>query len=109
MTEKGKIFIARHPSLALFIFLYSQKRSQVKKLLALSPILFPPSIPTPEKYPPERLFLLIFNFFDYNEAKEEGIDYFFQHIYQKSDRPVIVVENRLLVTEIKDEPTKIVA
>lgn len=80
-----------------------------KKLSTFSPILSTPSIPTPEKYPSGRLFLLIFNVFDYNAAVEEGIDYFFQHIYQKADRPVIVVENRLLVTEIGDEPTKIAA
>lgn len=80
-----------------------------KRLSTSMPTLSTPSLSSPEKYSPGRLFLLIFNVFDYNEAVEEGIDYFFQHIYQKSDRPVIVVENRLLVNEIGDEPAKIAA
>jgi len=47
----------------------------------------------------KRLFILIFNVFDYNDAVGEGIDYFFQNFFQKNDQFVIVVENQTLNIE----------
>lgn len=47
----------------------------------------------------DRLFILIFNIFDYNQAVEEGIDYFFQNIFKPRDQLLIVTENRVLNIE----------
>jgi len=44
----------------------------------------------------KRLFVLIFNIFDYNEAVGEGIDYFFQNIFQQGDQFIVLTEGRLL-------------
>lgn len=56
----------------------------------------------------KRLFILIFNVFDYNKAVEEGIDYFFQNILRKEDRLFILTENRIINIEIgKDLSTTV--
>jgi hypothetical protein len=56
----------------------------------------------------KRLFILIFNVFDYNEAIEEGIDYFFQNIFHKEDRLFILTENRIINIEMgKDLSTAV--
>jgi len=47
----------------------------------------------------KRLFVLIFNIFDYNEAVGEGIDYFFQNIFQQGDQFIVLTEGRLLDIE----------
>jgi hypothetical protein len=47
----------------------------------------------------KRLFILIFNIFDYNEAVGKGIDYFFQNVFQEGDKFVVVTEGRLLDIE----------
>lgn len=59
------------------------------------------SIPQEERraHQKKRLFILIFNIFDYNEAVGEGIDYFFQNIFQKGDRFLILTEGRMLDIE----------
>ncbi len=44
----------------------------------------------------KRLFVLIFNIFDYNEAVGEGIDYFFQNVFQQGDQFIVLAEGRLL-------------
>ncbi len=49
--------------------------------------------------PKKRTFLLIFNIFDYNDAVEEGIDYFFQNIFQSRDQIIILAEDKLLNIE----------
>ncbi len=55
------------------------------------------------KIPPKpRLFILIFNVFDYTNSVGEAIDYFFQNIFRPKDRLVILTENRALNVE-KDE------
>ncbi len=46
--------------------------------------------------PKRRLFILIFNIFDYNEAIGEGIDYFFQNVFQQGDQFLILTEDRIL-------------
>jgi len=46
-----------------------------------------------------RLFLLIFDIFDYNEAIAEAIDYFFKTIFRDSDQLIILTEDRLLNIE----------
>jgi len=50
--------------------------------------------------PKRRLFILIFNIFDYNEAVGEGIDYFFENFFHPGDRLIILTEDRLLNIEI---------
>ena len=50
--------------------------------------------------PKKRLFILIFNIFDYNEAVEEGIDYFFENFFRQGDKLIILTEDRMLNIEI---------
>ena len=50
--------------------------------------------------PKKRLFILIFNIFDYNEALGEGIDYFFENFFRQGDQLIILTEDRLLNIEI---------
>jgi len=59
------------------------------------------SIPQEERraHQKRRLFILIFNIFDYNEAVGEGIDYFFQNVFQEGDRFLILTEGRMLDIE----------
>ncbi|NOR22272.1 MAG: hypothetical protein GQ476_06270 [Candidatus Aminicenantes bacterium] len=56
------------------------------------------SIPQEERkaHQKKRLFLLIFNIFDYSETVGEGIDYFFQNVFQQGDRFIVLTEGRLL-------------
>jgi hypothetical protein len=44
----------------------------------------------------KRIFILIFNIFDYNDAVGEAIDYFFNNFFLSGDRVVIIVEDQLL-------------
>lgn len=59
------------------------------------------SIPQEERktHQKKRLFILIFNIFDYNEAVGGGIDYFFQNVFQEGDRFLILTEGRMLDIE----------
>ncbi len=59
--------------------------------------------PAEMKVPPKpRIFILIFNIFDYTDAVGEGIDYFFQNVFRPKDSLIILTEDRLLNVE-KDE------
>lgn len=49
--------------------------------------------------PEKRLFILIFNIFDYTPSVEEAINHFFQNIFSPGDTLVIFTENRLLNIE----------
>lgn len=49
--------------------------------------------------PGRRVFILIFNIFDYTPSVEEAIDHFFQKIFSPGDTLVIFTENRLLNIE----------
>lgn len=62
----------------------------------------PKEIPGEElKIPPKkRLFILIFNIFDYNDAVGDGIDYFFKNIFRQGDKIIILTEDRLLNIEM---------
>ncbi len=52
------------------------------------------------KIPPKkRIFFLIFNIFDYNDAVGEAIDYFFENIFRRRDQIIILTEDRLLNIE----------
>jgi hypothetical protein len=53
----------------------------------------PAAIP---QQPKPRLFLLIFDIFDYNDAVGEAIDYFFNRIFGQNDQIAILTEGRLL-------------
>jgi len=50
--------------------------------------------------PKKRLFILIFNIFDYNEDLGEGIDYFFENFFRQGDQLIILTEDRMLNIEI---------
>ncbi len=47
----------------------------------------------------KRIFVLIFNVFDYSDAVGEGIDYFFTHFFQPGDQILIITENTVLNIE----------
>jgi hypothetical protein len=49
--------------------------------------------------PRPRLFILIFDIFDYNDAVGEAIDYFFQNVFREKDQIMILAESRLLNIE----------
>ena len=49
--------------------------------------------------PKKRIFFLIFNIFDYNEAVGEAIDYFFENIFRRGDQIIILTEDKLLNIE----------
>ena len=49
--------------------------------------------------PEKRLFLLIFNIFDYQDSVGEAIDYFFANTFRKGDRVIIVTEGNLFPIE----------
>lgn len=47
----------------------------------------------------KRLFILIFNIFNYNDVVGKAIDYFFQNFFKQGDRVIILIENQLLNIE----------
>ena len=60
------------------------------------------------KTPPEkRLFLLIFNIFDYQDYLGEAIDYFFANTFRKGDRIIILTEGNLFPIETGKGPAKV--
>jgi len=50
--------------------------------------------------PNKRLFFLIFNIFDYTDAVEEAIDYFFKNVFTIGDQLIILAEDKLLNIEM---------
>jgi len=57
--------------------------------------------PTPAAgpQPKKRLFILIFNIFDYNDAIGQAIDYFFSQVFQPDDQIIAITEDRVLSVE----------
>ncbi|KKN01389.1 hypothetical protein LCGC14_1128200 [marine sediment metagenome] len=51
--------------------------------------------------PKKRLFILIFNIFDYTDAVGEAIDYFFKNVFTSGDRLIILTEDKLFNIEIE--------
>lgn len=49
--------------------------------------------------PEKRVFLLIFNIFDYNETISEAIDHFFENYFSPGDQLIILTENRIFNIE----------
>ena len=49
--------------------------------------------------PEKRLFLLIFNIFDYQDYVGEAVDYFFANTFRKGDRIIILTEGNLFPIE----------
>ncbi len=49
--------------------------------------------------PEKRLFLLVFNIFDYQDYVGEAIDYFFSNTYRQGDRVIILTEGNLFDIE----------
>lgn len=58
---------------------------------------------------PSRLFLLIFNIFDYNKAVGEVIDHFFREYFREGDQIIILIENRILDIERGKDSGQLVA
>jgi len=57
-------------------------------------------IPQEAKAPQKnRIFILIFNIFDYTEPVGEAIDYFFKDIFRPHDQLIILTEDRVLNIE----------
>lgn len=54
--------------------------------------------------PQPRLFILIFDVFDYNDAIGEAIDYFFLAVFRPSDQLLVMTENRFLIVEMGKNP-----
>jgi VWFA-related protein len=54
-----------------------------------------------------RLFILIFNVYDYNQAVGDGIDYFIKDVFRRGDRLVVVVEDKILNIRQDDDPAKV--
>jgi len=55
--------------------------------------------PAEKPRPKKRLFILIFNVFDYNDAIGQAIDYFFSEVFQPDDQIIAVTEDRVLSVE----------
>lgn len=57
-----------------------------------------PTRPVPGQKPKtqKRLFLLIFNIFDYDDSVGEAVDYFFRDIFQPGDQVVVLTQGRVL-------------
>ncbi len=55
-----------------------------------------PDKPSGKARPPRRLFLLIFNIFDYDKSVGEAVDYFFEDVFQAGDQVVVLTEGRVL-------------
>ncbi len=54
-----------------------------------------------------RIFILIFNIFDYFDEVGKGIDYFFNNIFKENDRLFILVDNRFLNINTKKKPKEL--
>jgi hypothetical protein len=57
--------------------------------------------------PEKRLFLLIFNIFDYQDYVGEAVDYFFANTFRKGDRIIIVTEGVLFDIETGKGPAAV--
>lgn len=58
-----------------------------------------PSLPDRQARASKRLFLLIFNIFDYNDPVGEAVDEFFRNIFRPGDQVVVLTEGRILSLE----------
>jgi hypothetical protein len=56
-----------------------------------------------------RVFILIFNVFDYNDRVGEAIDYFFRDVFRPRDQLVILTEDRVLDVRKDRDPAKVAA
>jgi len=61
-----------------------------------APALPTPPVPGQKSKTQKRLFLLIFNIFDYDDSVGEAVDYFFRDIFQPGDQIVVLTEGRIL-------------
>jgi hypothetical protein len=59
--------------------------------------------------PKPRVFILIFNVFDYNDGVGEAIDYFFRDVFRPHDQLVILTEDRVLDIRKDKDPGKVAA
>jgi hypothetical protein len=59
--------------------------------------------------PKPRVFILIFNVFDYNDGVGEAIDYFFRDVYRPRDQLVILTEDRVLDISKDKDAAKVAA
>ena len=59
--------------------------------------------------PKKRLFILIFNIFDYNDEVGKGIDYFFNNFFGPGDNIIIITEDKFLNIEIGKGLSKMIS
>lgn len=65
-----------------------------RKIAALAPLT--PAVSEPKPRDRKRLFLLIFNIFDYDDSVGEAVDSFFQDIFRPGDQVIVLTEGRVL-------------
>ena len=68
-----------------------------RKIASSTPATLPAAVAIKPK---PRVFILIFDIFDYTDAVGEAIDYFFANVYHEQDHLIIVTESRLLNFEL---------
>jgi len=56
-----------------------------------------------------RLFVLLFQIFDYNQNVGEGIDYFFRDIFRPGDGLMVLVEDKILGVRQEADPASVAA
>ena len=66
-------------------------------------------VPGHEAVTPKRLFLLIFNIFDYNDGVGEAIDLFFRDVFRPGDQVTAITEDLVLNLEQGKKTDEIVA
>jgi len=64
-----------------------------------SPALPQPPVSGQKSRPPKRLFLLLFNIFDYDDSVGQAVDEFFRNIFGPGDQIVVLTEGRVLQLE----------
>lgn len=69
----------------------------ISRRISIPKAISPEEMKIPAK---KRIFILIFNIFDYTENVGEGIDYFFKNIFRSGDWIVILTEDKLLNIEL---------
>jgi len=57
--------------------------------------------------PEKRLFLLIFNIFDYQDSVGEAVDFFFANTFRKGDRIIVITEGNLFPIDTGKGPAKV--
>jgi len=77
-------------------------KQAITHIETISRMIAQPSVSVQEAQPAEipqrkkRIFVLIFDIFDYTDPVGEAVDYFFREIYHSGDRVVVITEDQVL-------------